>query len=46
MLDRNNKLVWTGVNGHNLDTECNNHLCCGRKQKKWSPQMFRLCIQQ
>ncbi len=31
MLHRNNKMVWTGVNGHNLDTERNDRLCCGRK---------------
>ncbi len=29
MLHRNTKLVWTGVNRHNLDTEHNDHLCCG-----------------
>ncbi len=46
MLHKNSKMVWTGVNGHNLDTECNNRLCCGPKQKNWSPQMFPLCIQQ
>jgi hypothetical protein len=46
MLHRNNKLVWTGINGHNLDTECNDHLCCGCQQKNQCPQTFRLCIQQ
>ncbi len=45
MLNRNNKLVWTGVNGHNLDTERNNCLCCGCQQKNCSPQTFHLCIQ-
>ena len=29
MFQRNNKLVWTLVNGHNFDTEQNNRLCCG-----------------
>ncbi len=43
MLHRNNKLVWTGVNRHNLDTERNDPLCCGCQQKNWFPQMFRLC---
>jgi hypothetical protein len=33
MLHRNNKLVWTGVNRHNLDTERNDCLCCGCQQK-------------
>ncbi len=46
MLHRNNKLVWTGVNGHNLDTESKDRVCCGWEQKNWSPQMFHLCIQQ
>jgi hypothetical protein len=32
-------LVWTGVNGHNVDTEHNNHLCCGCEQKKFSPNV-------
>jgi hypothetical protein len=38
--------TWTGINGHNLDTERNDHLCCGWEQKNWCPQMFCLCIQQ
>ncbi len=46
MLHRNNKLVWTVVNGHNLDTERSDHLCCGCQQKNWSPQTLGLCIQQ
>jgi hypothetical protein len=46
MLHRNNKMVWAGVNRHNLHTDCNGHWCCGRKQNKWSPQLFCLCIQQ
>ncbi len=46
MLHRNNKLVWTWVNGHNFETECNNSLCCGYQWKNQSPQMFPLCIQQ
>ncbi len=40
MLHRNNKLVWTLVNGHNFDTEQNDHLCCGYQQKNQSPQTF------
>jgi hypothetical protein len=43
MLHRDNKLVWTGVNGHNLDTERNNHLCCVCQQNNWSPQIFH-CV--
>jgi hypothetical protein len=39
-------MVWAGVNGHNLHTEHNDHWCCGRDQKNWSPQTFHLCIQQ
>ncbi len=34
MLQRNNKLVWTWVNGHNFDTEQSYHLCCGYQWKK------------
>ncbi len=46
MLHRNNKLVWTWVNGHNFDTGQNGRLFCGCQQKNQSPQMFPLCIQQ
>ncbi len=46
MLQRNNKMVWAGVNRHNLHTECNDHWCCGKEPKKWSPKRFHLCIQQ
>ncbi len=46
MLHRNNKLVWTWVNGHNFVTRQNYHLCCGYQRKKHSPTMFPLCIQQ
>ncbi len=42
MLYRNNKLVWTRVNGHilDLDTECNECLCCGRKKKMVIPNIL------
>ncbi len=33
MLQRNNKMVWTWVNGQNFNTEQNYHLCCGYQQK-------------
>jgi hypothetical protein len=39
MLHRNNKMVWTGVNGHNLNTECNDHLRCGCEQKTGLPKI-------
>ncbi len=43
MLHRNNKLVWTRVDGHNFDTECNDRLFCGYQQKNQSPQVFH-CV--
>jgi hypothetical protein len=46
MLHRNNKMVSTGVNGHNLHIKRNDHWCCGRKHKNWSSQTFHLCIHQ
>jgi hypothetical protein len=36
-------MVWTGVNGHNLDTERNDHLCCNHKQKNWLPKRS-ICV--
>ncbi len=43
MLHRNNKMVWTGDNGHNLHTERNNRWCCGQEQKNGLPK-HSVCI--
>ncbi len=41
------KMFCARVDGHNLHTELNDRWCCLLEQKKnWSPQTFRLCIQQ
>ncbi len=45
MLQRNNKLVWTWVNGQNFDIEQNYHLCCGYQWKQQSTTTFPWCIQ-
>ncbi len=45
MLQRNNKLLWTWVNGQNFDTEQNYRLCCGYQLKKQSHTTFPWCIQ-
>ncbi len=44
MLHRNDKLVWTGVNRHNLDTVRNDHLCCGIANEKISLPKRSVCV--